>query len=419
MPFENTSAPFDIVILSQMTWHFVAIITILMLFVCYLFLAMRKALEREKLSLAISSQTIEGMEAERRRISRELHDTVVQDMRRISGELDSLIGITDSGERERLYADIARRQSEIADRLRGICNNLVPPDLGLQGLSDALGRLCIDFTKRSGIECRFQMAEDVRLDFFGRDKLLLVFRIAQEALTNVEKHSAASEALVKIHSEADGGFSLYVCDNGVGFKVKPAEARLGIPGMKERAALLGGSLSISKAGKEGAVVHLRLPPPKKERLADGSAEVLFVDDHSLASSALAVMLKESGGFKDGTGFSTLAQTATLGETRRFIEEAEKMPSLIILDIQLGGENGLDFLPILKDFCSVRGITKPPPVLVCSAFDDAFRVQLALKQGKTPQEIAGVMAISVRTVEKHVENIYVKTGVKNRTELMKM
>jgi len=223
-----------------------------------------------------------------------------------------------------------------------------------------------------------------------------------------------------------------------------------------------------------------------------SIAVLLIDDHFSANMAFASCIEERAGFR------VAGQAKTLGEAKRFVEsagaaaqeaEATQMaaaapktahafPGLVVLDIQLGAENGLDFLPFLKDFCKARQIPMPP-VLVCSAFDDPFRVQTALslgaagyvpkngskadllsamdaalrgevyvppehvarlngisgkymqltkrelevltlaKQNKTTQQIADAMFVSKRTVEDHLGKIYIKVGVSSRVELMRL
>jgi len=203
--------------------------------------------------------------------------------------------------------------------------------------------------------------------------------------------------------------------------------------------------------------------------------VLLIDDHPLINSGLASYLEETG------RFSVMAQLNSLSEAIRFIEKAPAktgLPSLVILDILLGEENGLDFLPFLENFCRENNVSKPP-VLVCSVLEDPFRIQTALKlgasgyvpktgskadllcaidtvlrgeiyitgehnvklneasgtytkftkrefqvldlikQNKTNQQIAKTLSISIRTVENHISNIYFKTGKDNRLELMKL
>jgi len=201
-------------------------------------------------------------------------------------------------------------------------------------------------------------------------------------------------------------------------------------------------------------------------------EILLIDDHPLVNFGLASCLEETG------RFSVSGQLNSLAEAMRFIETSNNLPSLIILDILLGEENGLDFLAFLKDFCKRKKNPKPP-VLVCSVLADPFRIQTALKMGasgyvsksgskddllnaidtvlrgeiylsgvfntklieasgiytqftkrelevlhlikqnKTNQQIAKAMSISIRTVENHISNIYFKTRTENRFELVKL
>ena len=205
-------------------------------------------------------------------------------------------------------------------------------------------------------------------------------------------------------------------------------------------------------------------------------KVMLIDDHPLINSGLTAYLEETG------RFTINAQINTLSEAKRFIEKSasskESFPDIIILDILLGEENGLDFLPFLEHFCRNKN-KKAPPVLICSVLEDPFRIQSALKMGasgyisktgsktdllraidtvlrgdifitgdhtakinetcgaytlftrreleilnlikqsKTNQEIAKTLGISIRTVENHISNIYFKTGKENRLELMKL
>jgi NarL family two-component system response regulator LiaR len=102
-------------------------------------------------------------------------------------------------------------------------------------------------------------------------------------------------------------------------------------------------------------------------------EVMLIDDHPLTNHGLASFLEET------SRFSVSGQANTLSEAFCLIEESKNLPSLIVLDILLGKENGLDFLPFLKSFCRKKRISIPA-VLVCSVLEDPFRIQTALKLG---------------------------------------
>ena len=135
MPIESASSWEGIEYYTQLTWHLTVVITILVLLLCCLYLAMRRAIEREHSSLTFSNLAIEGMETERRRISRELHDNVLPQVR-------------DQG---------------VADQIRMICNDLMPPDFSRLSLKDSLAAACDKFSKRSGIKCGCFIQEELDL----------------------------------------------------------------------------------------------------------------------------------------------------------------------------------------------------------------------------------------------------------------
>ncbi|MCL2600450.1 MAG: ATP-binding protein, partial [Treponema sp.] len=256
---------------SRLIFIFAAIIAIVVAVVRVLVKILFREIRSGEESSAFSRAVLLAQEAERGRISREIHDTVVQDLRRCFGDMDRIVAVEGKAEREALYSGAAALQALVAGRLRGICDNLVPLDFGSQGLPDALRRLCRDFGERAGIACRLDMAENPDLGFRDMEKQLQVFRIVQEALTNVEKHAGAGEAVVELRREADGTVCVSVCDDGDPGASKPRKGtpgipqdggmRLGIRGMNERATLLGGTLSVDHRPGKGTSVLCRIPPP--------------------------------------------------------------------------------------------------------------------------------------------------------------
>jgi len=249
----------------------------------FLYRTLARSLRREEEGSSFSHAILLAQENERGRLYRELHDTVAQDLRYLSLEMSKIGKTEEITLREKLCAEAAALQATLIGRVRGICNNLVPPDFSFQGLPDALRRLCLDFGKRTGLDCRINIAENVKPSFLNEEKQLQVFRIVQEALTNVEKHARAKEAIVILRSDAEGGLYLSISDDGLGFT--PAHRKgslyqildgsldkpgggmhLGIRGMRERATLLGGHLTINSEGGEGTLIHLHLHPPPPPRL---------------------------------------------------------------------------------------------------------------------------------------------------------
>jgi signal transduction histidine kinase len=219
---------------------------------------------REAEGAVFTRAVLLAQEDERARLSRELHDSVAQDLRYLSLEMNKIGKTEEKTIREKLCAEAASMQAALIRKVRDICDYLVPPDFRFQGLPDALRRLCLDFGKRTGIDCRIDITEDIKIDSLDEEKQLQIFRIVQEALANVEKHAEAKEAIVILHSDGEGNIFTGISDDGRGFD-PPGErelysgAHLGIRGMNERAALLGGSLEIKSERGEGTMVRLELP----------------------------------------------------------------------------------------------------------------------------------------------------------------
>jgi NarL family two-component system response regulator LiaR len=198
--------------------------------------------------------------------------------------------------------------------------------------------------------------------------------------------------------------------------------------------------------------------------------IVLIDDHPLAASGIGAWLNRTGRF-------TICGTAkNLAEASALMEQSKSLPEIIILDISLGTENGLDFIPLLKEICAKRNALMPC-ILVCSMHEDLFLVQRALdsgakayvpksaepgeilaaidtlltggvyvnpryrittpkhswsilsrreneivaciKQNMNNKQIAKRLNITIRTVENHISHIYIKTGAASREELLEL
>jgi len=206
------------------------------------------------------SLLISGHEQERIRLSRELHDDVAQRVAFLSVELTEL--------RHRLaglpveflerLARLSIETAEIGSELSRISHALHPANLERLGLEAALRNFCTELaeTKRLTI----QMGIDDLPKAFGTDVALCLYRIAQEALHNVVKHSRATHATVSLTTN-NGELVLSVSDNGIGFD--PVSGRdkgtLGLLSLRERARLVGAHLQVSSKLGEGTVVEVRVP----------------------------------------------------------------------------------------------------------------------------------------------------------------
>ena len=216
---------------------FTIIITALMLLLCYLYLSIRKARKQEQLSHDFSNLVIEGLETERRRISRELHDTILPQLhgRAVSGQI------------------------------RSICVNLMPPDFTCLSLKDALAHFCMQFSKRSGIQCACFIEETLDFSFFCAEDQLHVFRMVQESFNNIEKHSKANSASLSVrYNPAGGADHILICvsDDGVGLINRNTEG-LGMRSIRQRAAILGANIDFINETGNGLMVRVELlvPPP--------------------------------------------------------------------------------------------------------------------------------------------------------------
>jgi len=230
---------------------------------------LKHSLRREEEKSFFSRAVLLAQENERSRLSRELHDTIAQDLRYLSLEMNKIGKMEDNIKREKLCEDAALLHSDLIRRLRDICDYLVPPDFHFQGLPDALRRLCLDFGKRTGIDCRIDITGEISGVVPNEEKQLQIFRIVQEALANVEKHANATEAIVILRCDHNGELSVGVSDDGRGFRSVPdsslssgeiqhSSPPMGIRGMNERAAFLGGNLNIKSEPGEGTLVRLHV-----------------------------------------------------------------------------------------------------------------------------------------------------------------
>ena len=208
----------------------------------------RKALERRTAQLEqLTKLLLSAQESERRRIARELHDEAGQILTAVKIELD-LDGRAESS------AMVARA----LDQVRNLSNLLRPTVLDDLGLVPALRGLVEDFGKRTQIEAKLEGAES--LPPCPPDLQVVIYRVVQEALTNVARHSEARRVTVELKNGA-GGLRVRIEDDGRGMS-GPPEFHLGLLGMRERVTQVGGSLTIE--GRPGAGVRIEALLPARE-----------------------------------------------------------------------------------------------------------------------------------------------------------
>jgi signal transduction histidine kinase len=208
----------------------------------------------ERLSLTLIRQH----EDQRHRLARELHDETAQVFSAMTLQLGLLREET-SGTGPRL--DTLRSLVDTGmESIRRVADDLRPPVLDDLGLAAALHAVAADFGERSAIATRFDAAGSI--PSLGGDAELALFRVLQEALANVARHAQAGSVAVELRGDA-AGVSLAVSDDGQGFD--PAASadggRMGLVGMQERMAAVGGRLTVDAAPGRGARLVAQVPVP--------------------------------------------------------------------------------------------------------------------------------------------------------------
>jgi len=197
---------------------------------------------------------LRAQEEERFRLSRELHDETVQELLVAKTALEDVLGV--EGQRARLEPVDAALQRCI-NGIRRFCRALRPSVLDDLGLVPALDWLLSDLAGRTGIRTALEEAgERLRLN---PEQELVIFRVAQEALHNIERHANASRVVVRLAYDS-GRLCLEVADDGSGFDTAHVrDGSLGLAGMQERASLIGAAFEVSS--RPGATsVRLDLRP---------------------------------------------------------------------------------------------------------------------------------------------------------------
>ena len=211
---------------------------------------MLERLENERRDSA--RRAVGAQEAERRRLARELHDELGQALTGVLLQIDQAIRTPEAADLEEAREG-ARRS---LDDVRRIARNLRPDTLVELGLPSALNALATRFTRQSGVPVDRHLELD--MPALGEDVEVVLYRVAQEALTNVARHADARQVTLEL-SHADGTVTLTIDDDGHGVPPYLGDEARGITGMRERALLVHGRLRIGRAPTQGTRVRLEVP----------------------------------------------------------------------------------------------------------------------------------------------------------------
>jgi PAS domain S-box-containing protein len=200
----------------------------------------------------LARRLVEVQEKERSTIAKELHDEV--------GQLLTYAGLLiDKEARKPQPETMAEAKSVIQDavsRLRNLSATLSPPLLNNAGILEALESLFEDYTRHTQIKVTFN--HEVSLEGLSANLALVVYRIVQEALTNVARHANASRVNVRI-SPKGRRLRIQIRDDGIGFNPKEVKKSTGLTGMKERALALGGEIIVDSGPGKGTKIIATLP----------------------------------------------------------------------------------------------------------------------------------------------------------------
>ncbi|MGH9517635.1 MAG: ATP-binding protein, partial [Terriglobales bacterium] len=235
----------------------------------------RKRAEEQLRQLSVRLMTLQ--DEERRHIARDLHDTTGQTLAALK-MTTALIQRTASGpEMLRLVDDLNALTDEAVQEIRTTSYLLHPPLLDEAGIASAVQWFVEGFSRRSGIQVRCEIAGNLGRP--PRNHELVLFRVLQEGLTNVHRHSGASTTTVRLHVSADHVI-LEIADNGIGiskerisrFHEAGRGTGVGLLGMRERVNELGGHLEI-QSNPSGTTVSVALPAamPKTQLASLGSS----------------------------------------------------------------------------------------------------------------------------------------------------
>lgn len=226
-------------------YFFIILIVVSVLMLAVLMFLHTKEIKQKETRIAESSdflkETIKVQEQERTSLSRELHDTVLQDMKYVSFLAEEL-------PKNQISQNLVEKQNMCINEIRNFCLNLEPPEIINNDIIPSLEELCNKIQRESGIVIKLIITDDADFSVFTKNELHNIYRIIQEALRNIQIHSKANEASVLFRKN-----EIIICDDGNGidektlsilnnenesYKMGRSIRHLGVRNIKQRASLL-------------------------------------------------------------------------------------------------------------------------------------------------------------------------------------
>lgn len=214
---------------------------------------------------ATQRRLITERENERKALARELHDQIIQDLLGLNYHLESVEGLAESPEQQNEISFIRGGIRDVIGELRQMCSDLRPPTIDHHGLSAAIDSLVHEWLDRN--EVQLQLEIDPSLGRMPEMIELSIFRIVQEGLNNVRKHSEAKHVRLSLQRTSSTNLLIRLEDDGRGLP-KPvdlaalsADKHFGLVGISERVALLGGTINIESSKGNGTILQIEIPSP--------------------------------------------------------------------------------------------------------------------------------------------------------------
>ncbi len=294
---------------------------------------------------ALTRRLVEAEEAERRRIARELHDRVGQNLSALNINLDLALGAASASPLRQRIEDSVSLVDATLQSIESVMAELRPPLLDEYGLGAALGWYAEEFSHRTGIAVVLRDGKDAAAGL-RPEAAVALFRIAQEALNNVAKHAGAKQVSVELACEAEE-IVLRVADDGAGFD--PAAAARG------------------KRWARGGQRARRRDHRSRERAEIAMAiRILIADDHGVVAEGLKHLVEAQ---------ADMEVVACVGDGREAVQQSRDLqPDVVLMDLSMPELNGAD---------ATRAILQRDPrcrVIVLSMYSDREYVRRALKAG---------------------------------------
>ncbi|MFT3883315.1 MAG: response regulator [Gemmatales bacterium] len=321
----------------------------------------REAAER----IELTRKLVSVQEDERSRTARDLHDQTSQLLAGLSLVLKSVMGegnLSETSMQKLLY--VKSITDELARQVHSLAVRLRPTALDDFGWRPALDQLISEWKPHVGFHIDFQTIGHVP-ERFSRETDTVIYRVVQEALTNIAKHAHAKQVNV-IMSANEQEVKVCIEDDGIGFdRSMTSPSNLGLKGMHERVLLAGGNLEInSQSGMGSAVIAIL---PLNERVDhNAKSPTVPVDDHPVMRSGLRLLL------------DTQSDMEVVGDTDNGKEAVQQVadtsPDVVIMDVSLPGLNGID---------ATKNIHQASPaikILALTAYEDRGYYQQMRKAG---------------------------------------